>query len=228
MKKIVLICCLFAVSACYAQPSKTTSRDTIVVRASAASVAVADRLSVSLFIENENKSVADAKSAVDQSSEKVINMLLQEGVNKKDLSSYQFNIYPVYQTIDKQRKQTGFRVTRTIQVEIRDWSIFDTLIDQSIELGVNRVGEISSHVSNSEALYLQALTDALENAHKKASLLAEKAGRSLLTASEIIEEGGHTPIYQARGKMMMAEADLSQPGQSSVNASVRVTYTLAP
>ncbi|WP_017445052.1 SIMPL domain-containing protein [Gayadomonas joobiniege] len=229
MKKIALVASLFWLSSVPLQAEQHTaqSAERIIVQASAAAYAVADRISVNLYIEQEDEEVSAAKQKVDEASQNLLDMLSQAGVAEQDISSYQINIYPVYKQIEKERVQSGFRVSRTIELEIRDWAIFDRVIDKSLKLGVTRVGDIRSHVSNSQNLYLTALEKAVQQAQQKALRLAKSSGRELGSVIEIIEQGGRNH-YPVEAKMMMADGGVSQPGQSQLTATVQVTYALAP
>ncbi|MER2493699.1 SIMPL domain-containing protein [Catenovulum sediminis] len=218
--------CFLLLFVCACSAENTIHRDLITVDAVGSVNAIADKISVNLYIEQENKSVSQAKNWVDASTKKVIERLIKEGVAEQDISSYQLDIRPVYHHENHKAIQDGFKVTRTIVVEIKNWESFDEIIDKSLSLGVTRVGQIQTQVSDQYQLYLDALQKAITAAKEKAKLIARAAGRSIDKVVTVNEQGGFRPFSGVAEMRMMSDAKLSQPGQTEIQATIQVQFLM--
>ncbi|EWH09532.1 hypothetical protein DS2_11893 [Catenovulum agarivorans DS-2] len=214
--------------ACNAQNhTSAQSENWVRVNASASVPAVPDKLSLKVYVEEKNNSVSQAKRIVDLNTDKILKRWFNLGIKESQVSSFNLSIQPVYEYEKQTRKQVqdGFLVSRTLSVEIENWDSFDQLIDSALALGATRVGNVQAGVSNHQALYNQALAAAVEQARKKAQLLAESAGAELDQVKQIIEQGGYRPYAAAEMKLMRSDS-ASQPGTTDVNASVEVVFSL--
>ncbi|WAJ69247.1 SIMPL domain-containing protein [Catenovulum adriaticum] len=217
------------ISLAWATPSLANTQtvsEQINVNGKGAVTAIPDKLTVNLYIEEHNLSVSKAKQIVDAKSKRLINSILQLGINEQQVQSYQLSIQPHYETLpDHKREQDGFMVSRTFKIQLNNWDKFDTLIDKSLGLGVTRVGQISTLISNRYDLYLQALEKAVEQAKVKAAILAKQAGRDLGAVIQISEQGGYQH-YVAESMSFKSSSSNSLPGTAEIQASVSVSFKL--
>lgn len=220
---------LVLISSTWALPTladESQFTEQINVNGKGAVTAIPDKLTVNLYIEEHNLSVSKAKQIVDAKSKRLIDSILQLGINEQQVQSYQLNIQPHYETLpDRKRKQDGFMVSRTFKIQLNNWDKFDTLIDKSLGLGVTRVGQISTLISNRYELYLQALEKAVEQAKVKADILAKQAGRDLGAVIQISEQGGYQH-YVAEAMSFKSSGSNSLPGTAEIQASVSVRFKL--
>ncbi len=200
------------------------SSNAIYVSGRAAVAAVPDKLSMNLYIEEQNLSVAKAKQIVDAKTDRLLQSIFQFGIDQENVQSYQIEIHPYYEnTPQNLNKQNGFMVSRTFKITLENWDNFDALIDKALGLGVTRVGQIRTEVSDSYSLYLLALEKAVEQARAKARILAKQADRKLGKIIEIREQGGYQFVAH---EAMSLSAKRSQPGSQDIEASVSVSFEL--
>lgn len=96
------------------------------------------------------------------------------------------------------------------------------LIDAAVAAGADGVSGPSFSRSDREALYRQALKDAVADAHAKAAALADAAGTTLGDVKSMIEgQASFGPVPMAAD----AAAVKIEPGTQTVEASVTVTYS---
>src|SRR5699024_3789484 len=96
------------------------------------------------------------------------------------------------------------------------------IIDTAVEAGVNRITNIRFTVENSEIYYDQALKFALEDAMRKAEIMAGEMRLYLNTKPVSITEKGSEYTNGCRIVASAASATPSEPGQLNIRAGVTV------
>lgn len=230
MRSLTFLACaasLLALSACSSAPlAASTSPDTIVVSGQGSTQVVPDTMQFSLWVEAEGNKLSPLKSQVDQITATILRQLQEREVKREDMRSFQLSIHPNYKREGDRTVQDGFRVSRQIDVTLRQTENFDQLIDYALAQGVTRVGSIQYRVGDATEAAQQALLNAIEDAHKKATLMADYSQRELGAVLNIREQsgGGHQPMYRMAAESM--SMDMSEPGQQAINAQVEVTFRL--
>ena len=100
------------------------------------------------------------------------------------------------------------------------------LIDAAAEAGANQISGPGLSSSNAEALYRQALANAVAEARLNAEALAKAAGRSLGSITAIVEGGAVQPTPLYREAAAADSATPIVPGQQETSATVSVTFSL--
>lgn len=200
--------------------------DHIVVRGQGAVQVVPDTMQFTMWVEAAGSTLSPLKTQVDQLTATLLRDMQQRDVKREDIRSFQLSISPRYKRENDRSVQDGFQVSRQIEVTLRDTDNFDTLIDFALAQGVTRVGSIQYRVGAPAEAAQQALLNAIEDAHHKATLMAEQSNRSLGSIISLYEQssGGHMPIYRAASVAMSME--VSEPGQETIQAQVEVTFRL--
>lgn len=113
----------------------------------------------------------------------------------------------------------GYTASTTVTADAPLASI-GGMIDAAVAAGADGVSGPSFSRSDEEALYTQALKDAVADAHTKAVALADSAGVSLGDVQSVTEgSAAPTPVPLA----MASDAKI-EPGTQTVSATVTVTY----
>ena len=200
--------------------------DHIVVRGQGAVQVVPDLMQFTMWVEAAGSTLSPLKSQVDQLTATLLRDLQQRDVKRADIRSFQLSISPRYKRENDQSVQDGFQVSRQIEVTLRDTANFDTLIDFALAQGVTRIGSIQYRVGEPDEAAQQALLNAIEDAHHKATIMAKQSNRSLGSVISIYEQssGGHMPMYRVASAAMSME--VSEPGQQAIQAQVEVTFRL--
>ncbi|MCT7374930.1 SIMPL domain-containing protein [Chelativorans salis] len=179
-----------------------------------------------------------ARAAMDENNAAmaaVIAALKEEGVEARDLQTGGLAINPQYVYPNERNEEerpriTGYQVTNTLTVRVRDIEKVGEVLDRSVSLGVNQGGDITFTNDDPAEALKEARTRAVEDAFAKARTLAEAASVSLGDVQEISEQmSAPPPQPMARAMRMEAAADSSVPieaGENSYKVRVNVTFAL--
>lgn len=151
----------------------------ITVTGNANSSVEPDLVNISFGVEIQEKTAKDALAANSELMNKVIAAITQVGITDSEISTSQFNIYPVYDNY--QEKETGryvqeligYRVSNIINVKTEKLDSVAAIIDSAVSAGVNRVDSV--FFSLSPEVYSKLKDDLLEKAILNAKSKAEMA-----------------------------------------------------
>jgi len=218
---LVLALCAFAVSA-LADDNTVTAIGTGSVKL------VPDMASFSIGINTQDALVSTAQAANNAAMDAVITALTGLGVNKDDLQTNSFSVYPVYDYSTDTPVVNGYEVSNTVTVIVRDLAKLPALLDAAVEAGANNVYSLGFQSSQQATAYDQALKAAAQDALRKAALIAQAVGKeagSVLSLDEISTSTGM--VYGGAAYSM--ESSYSAPIESgvvTVTAQVEATVAL--
>lgn len=193
---------------------------------------------LSFGIETNSETAKVAQKQNNQIANEIFKVVKSKfGVGEKDLQTNNFSVYPQYDNSFKgpgKRKIQFYRVSNTVIVKFRNLEKVGDLLDAVMSAGANRVDSVNFGSEKSREYEVAALTEAMEYAHKKASVIAKAAGRNLGKVL-VVQQGSQfqpqAPIAAGRFKMeaMSIAADSSVPmasGELTFSSSVYVEYEL--
>ncbi len=199
--------------------------------------AVPDLVTIYFNVETKGTTSADATQKNSEIVDNLITNLVKLGLERKEIVTQNFNVYPDYSWVNGQRKEEGYRATHSIKVEIS--TDRTDKIGQIIDAGVN-AGAIISYINFELSVEKQneykalALKQATEDARNKAEAIADGLGKTLgKVVSVSTSDFGYNP-WRLYGNDAMAtggaEAKIAttsiQPGEQDINARVVVVYKL--
>jgi uncharacterized protein len=165
----------------------------------------------------------------------VMQFVSSEGIASSDIKTTNYDLEPNY-SYDKTTQRnyiTGYTLTQTVAVKIRDLSKVAEVLGGLTPLGVNQVGSVNFTFQNPDAYVAIARGDAMTKAQAQASELAAQAGALLGSAVSIQESYGLPtpfpyPMYaQSSGLGAAANPSVTvAPGTQDVTDTVTVTYAL--
>lgn len=187
-----------------------------------------DTATVQIGVQTQAPDAKDALAQNNQQTAAVQAKLKELGIEDKDIQTSNFNINPTYD--NDGRKVSGYAVSNTVSVTIRNIDQAGALLDQVVQAGANSIYGINFSVSNPEDLLGQARTAAVQNANARATQLAQAGGAAVGEVLVITENVGSAPPMpmMARAEAGMA-ADSSVPvqaGEQTLSVDVQVTYAL--
>ena len=196
--------------------------------------AVPDVAVLSLGIEAQELTVAEAQAKAAEAMDKVMKALEDAGIDRKDIQTQYFNIQKVTRwDNDKQNEVViGYRVTNTVTAKVRDVTKAGTVIDAVAAAGgdLTRINGISFTIDDPTSYQAQARAKAVTDAANKAKTLADNAGVKLGDVKYITENTYFPgPIYRS---VDMAEGVPSpvtpiSPGEMEVTVTVQIAYAIA-
>jgi len=199
----------------------TPTKKTITVTGSGTVTTVPDRASFQFTV---NTRGATAKAALAQNSTAtaaVIAALKNAGVAAADLQTSQVSLSP--QTNQDGTTIIGYLASSSVNAKTTIAKAGE-LVDTAVSAGADGVGGPMLSRSDSDALYRDALEDAVADAKQKAQALAAAAGLSLGDVQTIVEGSQQSPPIMYAQKLDAASSTPIEPGTQEIDATVTVTY----
>ena len=199
-----------------------------------------DTAYVTSGVTSQAATAKDALAANTADMTALIGVLKDAGVAEEDIQTSGFAVNPNYIYSDQRDangyqlppKISGYTVTNSVTVHVRDLSILGTMLDKEVSVGANTINGINFAVEDPSALYDQARKAAFVDAKGKADLYADAAGVGLGAIENISENQGYTqPPQPYLYKATAAAADRSAPvpveaGQLTFSIDVAITWDL--
>jgi len=183
---------------------------------------VPDRAEFSFGVHTESATASAALAANGASMTKVIDAVEKAGVAKADIQTSEVSLSP--QTSADGKRITGYAADNTVTVTIRDLASAGAVVDAAVAAGANEVSGPNLTSSDQNALYRQALKNAMADAKSKAEAIASAGGVSLGSVTTVVEGGTPTVVP---GVTAGSKATPISPGTEQVTATVTVTYAIS-
>ena len=190
-----------------------------------------DIATVSTGVEVTGETVAEARGGAAEAAAAVIAALLAGGVEEDDIRTVDFSIYPMYDYRDETPRVTGYVVSNTVLVTVRDVERVGELIDAVAAAGGDavRFHGISFSHEDPASLADEARELAIADAHARAEHLAELTGVVLGSVISVVETSW-APFIGASPAAGFAMADSMgasiQPGTSAVIVTVQAAWEI--
>ena len=175
-----------------------------------------------LLAENNNKKMNAA-----------IDFAKSQGIEEKDIKTTEYNLSPRYEYDEKTKKTfiSGYTLTQTVLVKVRDLNKVAEVLGGLPALGINQISSISFDIDEPEKYLSEARNQAFDKVKEKAKAIAEKNGVKLGRVINFYEYQS-TPYYQNVRALGMGGAEAVQPlpqiqpGSQEVTIQVSVTYEI--
>ncbi len=186
---------------------------------------------VNLGVRTQAPTAEEAQRANAEAVSRVIARLKALGVAEGDIQTSRFNLRPLmnYEVTreGKAPEIVGFAVDNIVMVTLRDLELVGEVIDAGIAAGANTVEGVRFAVEDPSELELEALRLAVEDARRRAEVIAEAAGVRIARVREISTTPGYVvPFMEAAVAEGMRAATVIIPGSVDIRASVSVSYEL--
>lgn len=211
-------------------------KEPVIVVTGEGDAAIAPDLAVvSLSVAETRKTAREALDVTNGAMASVIDALKKGGVAARDLQTSGLSIQAQYsypQNDDGTPRPpvlTGYMVSNTLTIRIRDVAKVGAIIDQAVTLGVNQGGDIRFTNDDPAKTIASARTEAVKDAVEKAKTLADAAGVKLgriLEISEASTAPDPRPLMSARMAKDAAEAVPVEAGENSYAVNVNVTFAI--
>lgn len=164
---------------------------------------------------------------------RVIEVLKALGIARRDIQTSNLSLSPAYDYSNNANlpRLTGYTLTNTVAVTVRDLGQVGQAIDAALEAGATSFDSLAFRVEDPSAAEMQARAAAVVDARAKADALAAAAGLTITGVAAIGELGQPIPYPGFQKEMsLMAARDAATPietGVNEVSVSVSVTYLIA-
>ncbi len=186
--------------------------------------AAPDMARVIVAVETRSDTATEALKENTSRMRKVLDAIRAAQIPPKDIQTVSFTISPVTERKPDRRIIRYYHVQNSVRVTVRNLDRLGELLDAVVGAGANRVSSIQFDVSKRRELEDEARRKAVQDARRKAELLAEAAGVRVgpvlrITEGAIPEPG---PIVM-RAQLAAAPVPI-QPGQLEITARVSVVF----
>ncbi len=176
---------------------------------------------------SKNKVVKIAKDDNDKRSNILIDSLLKNGVEKKDLETTSYNIFQREEYINgkKDGENYIFEVRNEFKLKVKDLNKVSKILGVLGNNGANNIKGITYTREDLEDLKVEVLKDAYLDAKEKAKALAEIEGYGVEISQ--INTSGYMPrpqMYAARNNTM--ETKIINPQSIEVRGSVTAQFNM--
>ena len=222
---LVILCLLLTGSAALAEKS-------ITVNGSGEIRISADTAVISLGVSARDPDVLTAQQKVNTAIAAIREALIGHGVKEENINTEYISIYALYDYTNDREQLTAYNAGSTLAVTVTEMDSVGALIDLAFASGANTLNNISFYASNTEEAKAEALKAAVENARKKAEILAEASGLKITGVRMITEDGvssyansAGNARYKDMGAGTEGSADtVVQAAKLILSASVTVTF----
>lgn len=134
-----------------------------------------DLAEISLSVVSHRQDLIAAKKEADTLSAVIIKIAQEYEIAKEDVSASELSIQQEREYDREQKKQliTGYKVSRNIQLYLKDISAYSRLMQSLVNAGITQINGIVLMASNAEDLQKQAEKLAIADAKSAAEELAE-------------------------------------------------------
>lgn len=232
---LILFIIAFAIPAVISWESSFAPARTITVSAQGMTTATPDEADIDFSVLTQGQNPKALSDANNSKMTAVLQFVASQGIASSDIATTGYNLQPNYQ-YDKEMQTnfiTGYTLTQTVEVKVRDLTKVANVLGGLAPLGVNQIGNVNFTFQDPNQFVAIARADALSKAQTQANQMASGAGASLGEVISINESPifpGPQPMYAAMSSagsgMAAAVPPTLSPGSQKVTDSVTVTYQL--
>jgi uncharacterized protein YggE len=215
--------------------SKTAEPQTITVTGTGEVYVSPDVGMVNVSVINEGKDIGTVTNENNETMNGIISFLKGKGIEGKDIKTTVYNINPRYEYNSETGKRTftGYEITQTVNVKIRDLTKVGEIISGATEMKADEISSLSFIVDDDEAVKEQAKELAIKDAKEKAQKLGKALGVNLDKIVGFYESS--YPIYDnyygvGGAESMKASSSITPPtietGQNKITSNVSITYAI--
>ncbi len=187
---------------------------------------------LTLSIIERDISIKKARTAANAVVDKAVGVLNQFEVDLENVNTSFINIQPEYLFQENKRIFSGYKVSRTIVINLRDLSKLGGVIEGLLDTGINQLSPPQFGSTHENDLINQALALAVKNAKASAKIIAENLNARLGKPVEVIQQNqnvDHPVAFQAniaRRSGNNSAKNHYATGQIVFKASVQVRFNL--
>lgn len=218
----------------------------ITVNGKGESVSIPDVATFSFSVTENGKTVGDAQKKATAKINSAIKAVKDGGIEEKDIKTLSYSINPHYEYTQGvcttygcpggKSVLSGYDVSQTIEIKVRDLDKAGAIFDTIGSLGVQNVNGLTFSIDDIDTVKAQARNLAIEDAKAKAKVLAGKLGVKLVKITSFYDSSDDVNPYM-RGEGMGADvmtlkanAPVVAPqvpaGEQKVTARVSITYEI--
>jgi uncharacterized protein len=221
----------------WAAQSATAQERTITVQGRGTIETLPDLATIVIGVASRGPNAATALDANSAAAQKVIDFAKRFGVANEDIRTNSVNLSENFKEARDTnnriaREPDGYLANNSVTVRVRDLPRLGAFLRESLGAGANRISGVTFGLSNPEKLADEARAAAIDDAKRKATLLARAAGANVGPVVSIVypprvqyldNAAELTTVRRAGGASVTVPVEI---GQISVAVEVDVTWAL--
>ena len=186
---------------------------------------------ITLSINSVNASLEKAKNENTQIANRVFASLNEQGVTNEQIKTSTYQVDPIYNyEKDKLPKLEGYRVTNSLEIRTSIDKV-GILVNEVTNVGANEINSIRFETANETNSKNEALQAAVEDALKKAEVIAATLNKRAARVTLVNESGvSYHPLMVESRLLKSVAMDGTAPniaaGKVTITANVQVTVEL--
>lgn len=147
---------------------------------------------------NQVSSVGEAQKNIDETNNKIINALREIGIEKGDIKTSNYSIFPNYKYENNNNKIDGYNGNASIEIKVRDPQLASKVIETVTTAGANQIQGSRFVVGKPELYREEARNAAIQNAKDQAQKIAKDLGIKLGKITNIVESSPDSPVLYSK------------------------------
>jgi uncharacterized protein YggE len=209
---------------------------TLIVIGEAEQSSVPDTALLTVGVTKEAETASAALQSSSQFVRQLVSLANRMGIEGRDIQTFGLALQPRYSrprsgSQDDKAIITGYMASNQLSIRVRKIDTLGDVLDQFVRAGANEIRNLAFDVSDRRRLLDEARARAVEDAKRRANILANAAGLRLGEIISLEEEGGGGQFSRTAASPRALEAASSVPieaGEIGIRARVRVVWRIAP
>ncbi len=175
-------------------------------------------------------SVVEAQKKINETNNKIINALREIGIEKADIKTSNYSIYPSYKYENSGNKIDGYNGNATIEIKVRNPQMVSRVIETVTSAGANQIQGSRFVVDKPELYREEARNTAIKNAKDQAQKMAKNLGIKLGKITNIVESSPNDQIYSKSlpisggGGIVESSSANIEPGSQTITSVVTLYF----
>ena len=193
-----------------------------------------DRATVTVAVLTREKNPSAVQSANARAAQSVINSVVALGIERKNISTGNYNFNPTYRQRDGRNEIDGYEATNSVTIIVDDLNLISKVIDAALAHGANQVENLTFGLRNRSAYTDEALRLAVLDAKRKAEVVVAALGKNILGVRSVTIDSAavSSPRNYKMARAAIAEdsANFETPIESGTlqcSASVHVEFEIS-
>lgn len=192
--------------------------------------ATPDMATLTLGVTQEAKTAQAAMDAASTAMADILSALQAAGIAARDIQTGDLSLNPVWsnRSYDSNGAPqiTGFMARNILTVRVREMAALGGVMDQVLSVGANSFQGLGFGLQDPQPKADAARVAAVQDAMRKAALLAEAAGVKLGPVLSISDQGGNARPQPVMMEAMRSSAVPVAEGEVSLSARVTMVFAL--
>lgn len=201
------------------------------------------KVSVTIGIETDGETAAEAAAANAELMDKILAALRELGIADEQMATSNYSVFPIYESRAAEvciqiyppppeclpkNEIVGYKATNSVTVTVDADFDAGKVIDAAVEAGANNVSGAYFFVSDERQQEIRdsLISQAIANARSRADKAAEAVEMEIIGVKSISLNDVHFPVFHRELAADTAGATPILPGEQQVTMNVQAVYTM--